>query len=126
MLLVSYLFNRQCQAVVASKGYLLHQHVVQGVDPLRLGPVCSDALHLASTTELAVSASAEEIELTALGDDTSVSTAANHLLYLLVEVELPWLVQVLTICMAQLTIIAIAPGKDLTLIRQDGTMLLTC
>ena len=59
---------------------------------LGIGPISSDALNLSASTELAVSASAEKVELSSFSNDTGVATSTGDLWYFLIEGKLSGLI----------------------------------
>ena len=84
---------------------------------LRLSPISCDALDLTSSAKLAITTSAEQVEMSSsIGDDSGVTSTANYLRDFLVKVQLSWLVKVRFVRVAELTIVTVAPSINLAFI----------
>ena len=84
---------------------------------LRLSPIGCDALDLTSSAKLAITTSAEQVEMSSsICDDSGVTSTANYLRDFLIKVQFSWLVKVRFVRVAELTIVTVAPSINLAFI----------
>lgn len=117
------LLDCKCKTVIAAKSHFLYTFPLQCHNLLWLCSICSDAFHLAASAQLAVSPTTKQVELP-FCDDTCVTSTTGHFWDLMVKIKFPGLVQILAILVAELAVVAIAPGVDLALVSEQCWVLL--
>jgi hypothetical protein len=84
---------------------------------LRLSPISCNTLDLTSSPKLAITTSAEKVEMSSsICDDSCMTSTANYLGDFVIKVQLSWLVKVRFVWVAKLTVISVAPSVNLALI----------
>jgi hypothetical protein len=82
-----------------------------------LSPISCNTLDLTSSPKLAITTSAEKVEMSSsICDDSCMTSTANYLGDFVIKVQLSWLVKVRFVWVAKLTVISVAPSVNLALI----------